>query len=423
MFMRCILFCSIFFFHLYSQAGSFTTNPTEIPGGTTTYYTVTPCYITKSNQILFAWADNDTSNYPIKYIVYNGNNNTYTAPVTIEGSTVYENIFCCYNESTNQVFFSWEEYDTPYNPYYAIYNANTGTLDTGPTIIDTSTNGVYNNNVFCCYNKTSNEVIFTWSNGDDGSPYYAIYNCNSSAFSKNATQIGNIPAIAADVFACCSNNFYNKIVFSWIEGSSPYLVQYAICDGKSGNITTGPTSIPGSTAGFPASNSGPSEATCCYNSLSNQVIFSWGNTDNIPYYSILNPLQNTISKGPTPIVTEPYTGSIYDFIFCSYSSVSNEVFFSWAPYNFDSPPAYYSIYNMTTNTFNSTSPSIINGGGYDLGVYENIFSSYNSTTNQIVFGWSDYTNYKPYYSVYTASSAQQLLIKAINKWVPLKTQQ
>jgi hypothetical protein len=428
MFIRLMLFFSVFFFHLYSQTGSFTTTPTEIPGGTTPEYTVTPCYITKSNQILFAWADNDTSDDPIKYVVYNGKKNTYTAPETIEGSAVYQNIFCCYNESTNQVFFSWED-AVSFKPYYAIYNTSNGSLDAEPTIINAGGyNGVvWNNNVFCCYNNISNQVVFTWSDGAAGSPYYAIYDCQNKNFSTNPTQIGSVTNIAADVFACCSNNKANQIVFSWIEGSSPYLVQYAICDGKSGKITTGPTSIAGSTAAIPGNDSGVgyTQAACCYSNFSNQVIFSWvggSNTVNIPYYAILNVLNNTISTPPTPIVTESYVDSISDFVFCSYSSDSNQVFFSWVGYESTIP--YYSIYNMTKKNFNSSSPSLINGT--TQGAHKDVFSSYNSTTDQIVFGWSQYDetimNYVPYYAVYVASSAQRILVKSIIKASPLKPQ-
>ena len=218
MFIRWIFLSLLFFFHLYSNTGSFIKNPSQIDPSYTAqvYRSVNSCYIGQTNQIVFTWSDKSLQN-PY-YAIYDVKSNSLTTnPTPINGGGynkgTYQDIFCCYNSSSNQVVFSWASAETIFNPYYAIYDVAKSSFTTNPTLINEGLYSLGAFDVFCCYNSVSNQIVFSWADSHQIHPYYAIYDVKNGNFTTNPTPI-NVAVESFNVF-CCYSSLFNQVVFSF----------------------------------------------------------------------------------------------------------------------------------------------------------------------------------------------------------------
>ncbi|MEI8300019.1 MAG: hypothetical protein WCG10_00205 [Chlamydiota bacterium] len=123
-----------------------------------------------SNQTVFSFADNKSS-IPY-YAIYDHILNKITVVDAITQSSLVSNtVCCCHNSRLNQYVFSWRDLHTG-KPYYAIYDVaggsvvESGNIPPGSTVV---------NDVNCCYNHALNQVVFNWTGAGSAYPYYAIY--------------------------------------------------------------------------------------------------------------------------------------------------------------------------------------------------------------------------------------------------------
>ncbi len=370
----------------------------------TAYITIASCYNSLNNQVIFSWEQNQDPYAPY-YAIYSAKTGQFTQPPFLmnEGYTqgVLINIFNCYNSLNNEIIFSWAG-NTNKAPYYSVYNATSQTFTT-PAKINESYNLKVVNDVFCCYNSLNNEIIFSWADNTAAhNPYYSIYNATLQTFTTLPAKINNsyTQGVYFDVF-CCYNSLNNEVIFSWANKTGTKTPYYSVYNATSKTFTT-PAKINDNYTQGVSGN-----VFCCYNSQNNEIIFSWADNTaaHNPYYSVYNATLKTFTTLPA-VIDESYTQGVYYNVFCCYNSLNNEIIFSWAN-NTTAQNPYYSIYNATSKTF-TTIPTLIDES-YTQGVYCNVFCCYNSQNNQTIFSWTDNTSHhNPYYAIYTEPLPQRV---------------
>lgn len=419
-----MFFSVISFFNLGLNAGSFTTPPTQITPSYTdgVNWQVASCVINSpnQNQIVFSWS---SAGYA-KYIIYDVNASIFTTPhpIQINGANTVQSscVFCCYNSTNNQVVFSWKDIDN--FPYYIIYDVNSGAFTTLDAIkinpTDGYSAGVWSD-VFCCYNNVDNQIVFSWDDyvSDNGNPWYIIYDVNSGVFTTSqAIQINNTTGVWSDVF-CCYNSTDKEVVFSW-AGFPSHAPYYSINGGDSVLVDNAYTAGVGL------------DVFCCYNRTSNEVVFSWAdNVLNNPWYAIypstngalqIDPIGYTQMVDVETDIPQIPSGNI----FCCYNSSFNEVIFSWAAAPYPSWPPYYAIYNASKGIF-TTNPTLLSQSYAEDVSGLGVFCSYNKASNEVVFSWASHavfpSVFNPWYAIYTDSTNYIRLLRAA-KYVPLKSQ-
>lgn len=281
----------------------------------------------------------------------------------------------CYNSVSDQVVFAWSSNGGANGvPYYAIYDVKSKTLNT-PVAISPYTAGT-GFSVFCCYNSVLNQVVFSWADFlNNGAQWYAIYDVSNGTFTTPPAQIqtGSSSTNSPDVF-CCYNSVSNLVIFTWSDASSnPW---YAIYNPQ--NNTWDSHHIDSS-----YSSGVQGDVLACYNKINNQVVFSWAdNTSSYnPWYAVYDFNVGAVTIGPT-LLSPGYSAQVFQDVACCYNTAINQVFFSWAD---GSQNIWYSMYNVPTNTL-SIAPTKI--GGYSQGVVSDVFCSYNSRSNEVTLSWA-----------------------------------
>lgn len=301
-------------------------------------------------KFFFSWSGGTNYNLP-KYSIYDCATSSFIASdQVIPGniSTYSSNVISCYNQQTNEIFFSWSE-DSTLQPYYAIYDCNLSTFTRTATLLSSTI--TVKGNIACCYNAKMNQIIFNWANFNENlNPYYAIYDCNTSSITTPATLITSTSQPDQDVFSSYII-LNNEVVFNWIDGNSstPY---FAIYNCTNQSFTTPATQI--------SDIQGSTNMLSSYNSELDQVVFSFaGATTLKPYYAIYDCNRRLFSVHPTLIGENIKTAGL---ISTSYNNTINQTIFSWADFSdgVDQLP-YYTIYTYPTSNHHGKRKKLKNG--------------------------------------------------------------
>lgn len=337
-------------------------------------------YDSHNNHIIFSWPSQGTSS-PY-FMTLDANGNEILPPTEIPGTVDNLPIFSCYNSKDRQMIFAWA---SP-TPYFAIYDTS-GNEIVAPTQIN-STNA--NFSPFVSYNSQNNQLIFTWEDVST-SPMFAIYNADGSQNIPPTAIVvleSDLEGIGITFVYSCYNSLQNELIFTWIEDVAPYFAIYS----ASGTVIVPPTLFVSSVA---ASSLVPT-----YDSKNNQILFSWAGASpqNYPFFAIYN------ASGSSYTLLEQISSSIHGLsnIASSYSPISNMVAFSWN--SEESEPSL----STPSNNFPTFAVYSCNGAEIVPASYitirnisQNVFSCYNSYTNQIVFTWKDSESGTPYFAIYT----------------------
>lgn len=417
MLIRLLLILPFLLVNLYSDSGSFTTNPTQIqPYSGQVFANVSSCYSKKTNQVFFAWSD-ITQTYPI-YAVYDVSSKTFsTTPIAIPNygvTGVSFNVYCCYNSSSDQVVFSWGNKDS-HDAWYAIYDVKNSTFSTSPSKIANSS--VYQN-VSCCADNSFNKIIFSWAdNSTQRNPTYAIYNVKTASFSTGSTPIPDYTGngVNSSTF-CCYNPDTDTVTFSWTDKSKTY-PWYAIYSEKAGYFTTRPTAITEYSNGIRV------DVFCTSIDGSSKILLSWADSSNLyPWYVFYNIKRNELTSEPVSIPNSVNGAAIN--VFSCYNSLTNEVFFSWADTQGNNNPNY-AVYNLDKNIF-TTVPTQIDTSNYTDGVTSVNYSTFINFTNEVIFSWGSAISGDPYYAIFsepvTPEILQKRLSSVLNQFGNLKEQ-
>jgi hypothetical protein len=275
----------------FAYTGEITTPPTQFPGYTSQVADggVASCFITRTNQIVYTWADNQSEDAGDPwYAIYDLATKTFSTPPTqiaagIYTLKAYEGVYCCYNSKNNQVIFSWSDDDSnSYAPWYAVYDVSTKNFSTQPTKIANYLAKV-DRRVYCCYNVQENKVIFSWIDYSDyKNPWYACLDAYGNV--SQPVELAN--KLAAGNLYCCSTSS-DEIVFSYT--SNTFSAKGAILKLSTSAITN---------FDIPTNLSVANNVFCSYDNLKNQVAFSWAvrqETSFQPYFILSEGREKTQS--------------------------------------------------------------------------------------------------------------------------------
>lgn len=405
---KALAFFSLCISLIYSvTTATFTAPPTQIPGADAGN-NVFSCYNDFLDQVVYSWIASNHSNAPY-YAIYDCKSSSFTTlptPITLSNGlgAAMNGVNCCYNTRMNQAFFTWPENSSPAHTCYAVYDFASASFSIPGTRIVTSS--VPQFLVNCCYNSQLNQVFLSWKDGTGAGPYdqhpmYAVYDCETETITTASALISSTIQTETAVF-CCYNSKWNQVVFSWENTFPNFNPYYAIYDCQTNAFTTSATAI--------STNILDSNIASCYNSQLNQVVFSWtdngsGIYDQRPYYAIYDFATAAFTTPASPITANVYAHSA---VYCCYNSLANQVIFSWADYNIDTTTGtrnpYYTIYDCTSSTF--TTPATISS---NLQVFDKVFCTYNNQQNQVFCSWANLSSpYPAYYSIYTMPLPQNI---------------
>lgn len=217
---------------------------------------------------------------------------------------------------------------------------------------------------------------------------------------------------AEDDMSVAYNSQDNLVVFSWenraISSGVPG-VTYAIYDSFKQQFTQTPTLI---AQGLAAHNN----VAISYNGQDNQAVFSWlANGSLIPTMVIYDFETQTFQNAKT--IGKTTNKGLNDTHSC-YNSSTNQFFFSWGDQTTQYPT--FAVYDCSLQkfsikaqvisqtqahsnvfcTYNSRDNQVV----FSWGVNGNMHSSYNSHENEVVLTWADSGSNNPRYAVYDCST-------------------
>lgn len=164
------------------------------------------------------------------YAVYSGGSWSTAAPIPSETPLITQgNVYITFNPVTESFIATWGDNDSPYHPYYAIFDAD-GTPSLAEVISDTY--GVYYD-VYTSVNTSNGDMIATWTEYNNDAAtyyiYYSIYNGNSWS---PAAQLGTSENTGAGVPTSIYDPTHDVTVATWRDGSSQNPC-YAVYNGTS----------------------------------------------------------------------------------------------------------------------------------------------------------------------------------------------
>ena len=349
----------------YGNIGTWTTPPTAITTSSQVFNSsdVFSCYIKRTNQIAFSWADG--SLIPTM-IVYNAQTPSFSSLIqsTNLGDLAQSQVYPTVDTGSNQVFLSIVGFDCYI--YYSTYLYLTPSIPTG-------------GGCFSCYNSKNGDMIFNWVDYTINLPTFITLN-NSTGPAANSTTISTSPAASVEVMSCYNSNL-NQLVFSW-NSVNNYYPYYAIYNGSYTEIASGAIS-----SKHPAKG----DVFCANNQSGNQTVFSFANqTNSLPFYAIYDHILGKITI--VDVIT--YSSQVGDTVCCCYNSRLNQYVFSWTDLTTTAP--YYAIYDIDAGT-------VVESGFIPSGstVVNDVNCCYNHALNQVVFNWTDNTHQYPFYAIYT----------------------
>lgn len=391
---------------LAGWVGNFKVLPQPVPSASISQSFVTTCFNSVLNKTVFAWADYATG-YPY-YDIYDPTTGSFSGPTVISTSNplylVYNLNFVSnsYNSRENSVLFAWNsnnpDINNNKNLYYAVLQFPSNTI----TNYSYETQDPYSyvwQTPLVCYNKKDDITFFSWSPNEDAImtpqyPFtYAVYKTGMGFGSSQASvSSSDMQSLAFTSY----NSQMNQAILSWVQYPTNF-PEFAIYDFESNSITTLATPI--STSIQAGSN-----VISSYNSLSNEVIFSFPDENGYMYYAVYDCASQIFTTSPTLISNDLIC---LDQILSCYSSVTNQVIFSWVDGNTLNP--YLAIYDCTAKSFTTTPMPI----SEKLYVQYDVYCSYNEILNEVTFSWLDVDTKIPYYAVYSILPSSFGLQKAL----------
>lgn len=374
---------------LASSVGEFITQATPIPNTTSAASNVYSCYNSRSNKVIFSWVDSDTQ-YPY-YDVYNPHNSSFSSPKPISTSRrVYLNpsdnfVSCAYNNKENSVVFAWnandENINNDKNFYYSILKFPTNALVTYSYETQDPYAYVWGT-PFICYNKKDNTMFFSWSTNSIPAPAaYSVYRENGNSFILPQTVVSD--SNPADLVYASYNGQMDQTILSWVDDSTGHPL-FCVYDFGGNSIVVEPTFIS-------SSLQAEGDVFSCYNNIFNEIIFNWTDySSGYPYYAVYDCGAKSFTIEATPISSLVTASAL---VASCYNSVLNQVVFSWADGSYH---PYFAVYDCQTRSF-ALEPTPI---AQDLFATENVISSFNDVLNEVTFSWVDGVSLLPYYAVY-----------------------
>ncbi|MEI8300228.1 MAG: YncE family protein [Chlamydiota bacterium] len=295
------------------------------------------------------------------------------------------NIFNSSDPQNNLVISSWA--DTSYNPYLGIYNkiTNTFTITSFAALAPSYQAGVLDI-VVNAYDPVRNQVVFSWTDSSHR-PWYAIYDINSNTFINGTPQ--QFPSysngVLYNVYCSYANN---QFIFSWTDSNSkPWFAIYNILN-QTFTTYSFASLAPSYTAGV------YHDLYNCYNPINNTIVFSWADTNQIPYFGIYN--FSTLTITPFSSLDPSYQNTILQDVFACIDSQNMQIYLTAV--NSDGSP-FFAIYNINSNSlavkkFSDLTSFVPPASG-------NLFSLYNSLNNQLIMSYTDITSsHNPFLAIY-----------------------
>lgn len=330
---------------------NFSTPPTQIAKDTYSfgaYYGVFCCYNSKQNQVVFSWEDNTVRSFEPWYAIYDVATKKFsTLPTKIPFPLqVDDMVYCCYNLKENKVVLSWIDYIGDKNPWYAILDENGNVSE--PIKLSSNRGG---RNLFCC-STDSDEIVFSYSNQAQTEVKGAILSLNTGAITPLPAINYSFDGFLGDVF-CSYDSSKHQVFLSFATVNistilQPFYIAYDL--NTSSYVTSNPILISNNTY----SSSEPYvDIFSCYNSIDKQMIFSWGEIQagNV-YYAIYDTSKSNFSL-PASLISSSYSNSIRGYgVFPCYNSLTNQVFFTWCSDDINSSGynPWYAIYTSPLPT-------------------------------------------------------------------------
>ena len=191
-------------------------NSIPIPGASNVISSISSCYNSKNNQTIISWNSGNLGYYAIydyKTLSFS------TSSAQIPGAFPATNVDCCYNPTSNTVVFAWTD-STTQSPTYSIYDCQL--IFSGPAtpLSNTYTYGANGGYIYCCAGKDS--VLFTWCDKNENA-WFALYSIALSEFIYSPSFLQLVLSHpTSDVYS--SYDPYNDVfAITWAVGTNVYL--------------------------------------------------------------------------------------------------------------------------------------------------------------------------------------------------------
>lgn len=221
----------------------------------------------QTEEIVATWTDSAT-NYPT-YSIYNGT--TWSAPDTISSSITGALVYTSYNADTQETVATWTNVSS-HRPYYSVYDGMTWSA---AALVSSTDTFVAETNTFNSFNSSSNETVATWTDNNNGFPYYSLY--DGATWSTPARiSLDNDIVSANDIFSCFDSNEV-KTLAVWKDNGTgdPYYSAY------NGSSWSTPAAIT-ATAAY-------TDIFVSFNPTLEKTFATWpSNSGRYPYYSTFN---------------------------------------------------------------------------------------------------------------------------------------
>jgi len=374
--LKTLIFTMIMGSFAYGNIGTWTTPGTAITTSSIVLNSsdVFSCYIKRTNQIAFAWADQF---HKPTMIVYNAQNPSFSSLIQSVNTADATNtqVYPTVDTGLNEVFLSIGAAGLPDSIYYSTYPYLTPSPLTSFTEIGSYFAG---RGCFSCYNSKNGEMVFNWTDSSTGDPTFITLNDSTGVLSGSYSI--SSPATPLEIVSCYNSDL-NQVVFSWriSYNQQPY---YAIYNGSYQQIASGSIS---------STYTAKDNVFCANNNNSNQTVFSFADqTSSIPYYAIYDHILNKIT-----VVASISSASLASHtVCCCHNSRLNQYVFSWRDLTTGFP--YYAIYDVDAG-------SVVESGSIPSStlVVNDVNCCYNHALNQVVFNWTGNGSGYPYYAIYT----------------------
>lgn len=224
------------------------------------------------------------------------------------------------------------------------------------------------------------DTIATWGDNSTHYPYYSAW--NGTTWSAPAVISSNTSFTAfVDVYTSYNSSLQETIA-TWADHSTKY-PYYSVYNGTSWST---PAVISSNTS-FVAGNN----VCTSYNTNAGITVATWADNSSFkPYYSVYN---GTTWRAPAIISFL----QVYFDVYTSYNPDTAQTIAVWSDRSTYQP--YFSVYNGSS----WSSPVLINSNS-SFRVVNQIYTSYNSSTNQTIATWSDSSSLHPFFSTYDGSS-------------------
>ncbi|MCX6990461.1 MAG: hypothetical protein NTX49_05295 [Chlamydiae bacterium] len=262
-----------------------------------------------------------------------------------------------------------------------------------PAIIDNTTS-TSNSSVFTSYCSASNQVFATWSDFNNSShPTYSIASYANGAWSwATPATISDTSQAQNNLFTCYIRQT-NQVFAAWLDTNNSNYPTYSIASYSNNTWTwLDPHTIEQTPTTTTNCNT-----FLCYASQTNQIFATISDgTTSYPKYSIASYNGSSWSWSAFARLDGISTSTVSNNLFTSYNSITNQVFATWVASNNNYYPTY-SIGSYLGGNWTWTTPAVIDNT--TISGDWNVFTSFNPNTNQIFAIWYSDATKLPHFSI------------------------